>query len=90
MHREEGRARAQAYERTASTAVASGASPGNGRGKRERRTFELPKDAIHGAGAAAAGHADVEFVGVCVFRHLCFFLPYLSLFLLELARFADA
>jgi hypothetical protein len=28
------------------------------------RTVELAQDAVHGAGAAAAGHADVEFVGV--------------------------
>ncbi len=27
-------------------------------------TFKLSKDAIHGAGATAAAHADIEFVGV--------------------------
>lgn len=30
----------------------------------ERRTFELLEDALDGAGAAAAGHGDVELVGV--------------------------
>lgn len=33
--------------------------------KREsRHTVKLPKHAVHGAGAAATAHADVEFVGV--------------------------
>ena len=30
----------------------------------ERRTIEFTQNAIHGSRAAAAGHADVEFVGV--------------------------
>lgn len=29
-----------------------------------RRTFELLEDSVDGAGAAAAGHGDVELVGV--------------------------
>jgi hypothetical protein len=45
------------------------------RGRREGHTVKLPKDSVHGAGAATAGHADVELVGVVC--HLCFFL-YLS------------
>jgi hypothetical protein len=48
----------------------------NGRGERdegreergETPTFELAEHAVHGAGAATAGHGDIEFVGVCV-RH---------------------
>ena len=36
-------------------------------GLNRERTFELAEDAVNGAGAAAAGHGDVELVGV---RHV--------------------
>ncbi len=32
----------------------------------ENGTFQLLEDAVHGAGAAAAVHADVELVRMCV------------------------
>ena len=35
-----------------------------GRGAEGSRTFCLLEDAVNGAGAAAAGHCDVEFVVV--------------------------
>lgn len=35
--------------------------------RKEKRAFQFAKNSIHSARAAAAGHRDVEFVGV--FRH---------------------
>jgi hypothetical protein len=36
------------------------------KGRQEKLTVELLEDSVDGAGAAAAGHADVELVGVLV------------------------